>query len=190
VQGMAQNRGATSADGGGRMLTTDAMALTDGVVSLRKVSASDAEVLYHLRMDPLSRPMFRKTSVVPYELHQKVMREYLQSDSRDCWFVITVGLEMVGAVALYNFENEGRTSEWGRFVIAPEARKHGYGRRALRLLMQHARSVGVQTLHCEVLATNFAAAKLYRDLGFEQTGQREYAGRRFLELTATLNPRL
>ena len=170
------------------MVTAGETALTDGVVSLRKVSEGDAEVLYRMRMDPHSRSMFRNTSVVPYELHQNFVRDYLQSGSRDCWFVITAGPKTIGTVALYNFENEGRTSEWGRFVISPEARKLGYGKRALRLLMQHARSLGVRTLHCEALATNFVAAKLYRDLGFVQTGLREYAGRSFLELTATLDP--
>ena len=164
-------------------------ALTDGVVSLRKVSADDTEILYRLRMDPLSLPMFRNTGIVPFELHQKMVQDYLQSRSGDCWFIIEVGRKAVGAVALYNFENEGRISEWGRFVISPEARKRRYGKRALRLLMQHARSIGVRTLHCEVLATNFVAIRLYRDLGFVQTGQREYAGRSFLGFAAALNPR-
>jgi RimJ/RimL family protein N-acetyltransferase len=186
---MVRNRGATSPDRCGRVLTNSETALTDGVVSLRKVSADDTEILYRLRMDPLSLPMFRNTGVVPFKSHQKVVRDYLQSPSADCWFIIEAGRKTVGAVALYNFENEGRTSEWGRFVISPEARKLGYGKRALRLLMQHARSVGVRTLHCEVLATNFVAVRLYRDLGFVQTGQREYAGRSFLGFAAALNPR-
>src|SRR5579859_1040208 len=172
------------------METTGETALTDGVVTLRKVTEDDSEVLYRLRMDPLSRPMFRNTGVAPFQLHREVVSNHLQSHSGDCWFIIEAGRKTVGAVALYNFEDEGRTSEWGRFVISPEARQLGYGRRALRLLMQHARSVGVRTLHCEVLATNFVAVRLYRDLGFVQTGVREDAGRSFLEFAATLNPHL
>ena len=186
---MVRNRGATPPDRYGRVLTNSKTALTDGVISLREVSADDTEILYRLRMDPLSLPMFRNTGVVPFELHQKMVRDYLQSNSGDCWFIIEAERKAVGAVALYNFENEGRTSEWGRFVISPESRKRGYGKRALRLLMQHARSVGVRTLHCEVLATNSVAVRLYRDLGFVQTGQREYAGRSFLGFAAALNSR-
>jgi RimJ/RimL family protein N-acetyltransferase len=92
----------------------------------------------------------------------------------------------VGTIALYNFDNEGQTSEWGRFMISPKFRNLGYGKRALKILMNHTRSVGVRTLHCEVLKANVVAVQLYRDLGFASTGMREYAGRSFLRLSADL----
>lgn len=137
-------------------------------------------------MDPLSRPMFRDTEVTPFEAHQSMMKQYFNAGTRDCWFIIEAAQTPVGAVALYEFDERGRTCEWGRFVVAPEARGLGFGRRALRLLMAHAQKSGVRSLRCEVLSTNAVALNLYRDLGFVESAVREDGGRSFVELTTDL----
>jgi RimJ/RimL family protein N-acetyltransferase len=160
--------------------------LSDGVVSLREIAPGDAEFLYQVRMDPLSRPMFRNVELVPYESHERMVRKYFETRSGDRWFLIEAGGKAVGTISLYGFEDEGRRCEWGRFVIAPEWRKSGLGRRALRLLLDYARSVGVERAHCEVLAGNTAAQRLYQEAGFVQTGESDYHGRTFLELSCDL----
>lgn len=159
---------------------------TDGVVRLREVAPGDAADLYRWRMDPASRPMFRGTGVVPFETHRAFLDRYFQPDNRDRWFVIEAGGEAVGAIALYDFSADGSEAEWGRFVIAPEHRGRGWGRRSLALLMDYSRGIGVRRLCCEVLAGNAAADGLYRRLGFVETGSHEHDGRRFLELAASL----
>ncbi len=169
------------------MLTRDAQAISDGVVSLREISRSDAELLYAWRMDPGSRMMFRCTEVVPFDFHRSMIEQYLTTASPDRWFLAEADGRPVGTLSLYNFTERGRVCEWGRFVIAPEARCLGYGRRALKLLMSYARTSGVHRLKCEVLATNTVALHLYRDLGFTQTGRHEHDGRCFLAMMADLD---
>jgi RimJ/RimL family protein N-acetyltransferase len=161
----------------------------DGVVRLREVTLADSAPLYRWRMEPETRSRFRGTDVVPYASHEAFLARYFQPDNRDRWFIVEAAGEPVGAIALYDFSPDGAAAEWGRFVIAPEHRGRGWGRRALTLLMDHARAIGVRDLRCEVLAGNAAAEGLYRRLGFVETGSYEHDGRRFLELATVLPER-
>jgi len=168
------------------MLTREAQAISDGVVSLREISRSDAELLYEWRMDPSSRTMFRRTEVAPFDFHVSMVEQYLNSESPDRWFLVEADGKPAGTISLYNFTDAGRACEWGRFVIAPELRNLGRGRRALKLLMGYAQKTGIKQLKCDVLATNTVALNLYRDLGFTQTGLFEDGERVFLAMVADL----
>ena len=54
--------------------------------------------------------------------------------------------------------------------VAPKARRMGVGRRLLEELERRAREKGVVASCLEVDATNSAARKLYRSLGYAETG--------------------
>jgi RimJ/RimL family protein N-acetyltransferase len=125
---------------------------------------------------------------VPYIAHLGFLARYLRPECADRWFVIEVGGEPIGTIALYGFADGGAEAEWGRFVIAPESRGRGWGRRALTLLLDHARRLGVRRLRCEVLGGNAGAEALYRNLGFRDDGVDDTGGRRFLRLVAELGP--
>ena len=174
----APGLGGSLADGNGRRR------LGDGVVALREVTPADAEDLYRWRMEEGARPMFRHRELVPYAQHLAFVQRYFEPTNRDRWFVVEALGKAVGAVALYDFTADGSAAEWGRFVIAPEARGRGYGRRALRLLVEHARALGVRRLRCEVLAGN-PVERLYRELGFVEDGPGAAADR-FVTLVADL----
>lgn len=170
--------------------------VAEGEVRLREVTPGDAEALYRWRMEPATRGQFRGTAEVPYAAHQAYLARYFDPGNTDRWFVIEAGGEPVGAIALYGLaadggeadggEADGGEAEWGRFVLAPEHRGRGWGRRSLELLIAHARALGVRRLRCEVLAGNAVAAGLYRRLGFVETGSHEQEGRRFLQLALPL----
>ena len=151
-----------------------------------RVGFRDVDDLYVWRMDPDSRMSFRGSDPVPYATHLALVDRYFESANSDRWFVVEVGGEPVGTLALYDFSADGTEAEWGRFVIAPAHRRRGWGRRSLALLLRYAGAIGVRELCCEVLAGNAAAAGLYRRLGFTETGSYESAGRRFLRLRARL----
>jgi RimJ/RimL family protein N-acetyltransferase len=170
-------------EGGVRSLGTE---LTDGLVRLREIQPTDAELLYSLRMNPQSREMFRNTGVIPFETHAAMVERYLSGSSPGYWFVIEVARGPVGTISLYDFDDGRRGCEFGRFAISPDARNSGYGRRALRLVMKFAGSIGVRRLYCEVLSTNSAALNLYRDLGFVEMSTEDVAGRTFVKMVAEL----
>jgi RimJ/RimL family protein N-acetyltransferase len=156
------------------------------VIRLREVTRADAADLYRWRMDPQSRTQFQDTREVPYEAHLAYLDRYFHPANTDRWLIIEAGGEPVGAIALYDLSPDGSEAEWGRFVIAPEHRGKGWGRRSLELLIDHARETGVRRLRCEVLAGNAAAEELYRRLGFTETGSYEDGGRTFRQLALRL----
>lgn len=169
------------------MIRTGPREIADGEIRLREVALEDTAALYRWRMDPRARLMFLSTEIVPFPEHASYVRRYFQDDNTDHWFMVEAQDRPVGTIALYDRTPDGREAEWGRFVLAPAHRGRGWGRRALALLMEHARQAGVARLYCEVLAGN-SAERLYRGLGFVETGAREHRGRRFLQLVAELAP--
>lgn len=160
--------------------------LSDGAVRLREVTPSDSEDLYRWRMDPGSRGMFRQAGEVSFESHQAYLSRYFEESNTDRWFIIEAGGVAVGAVALYDISADGSEAEWGRLVVAPDRRRRGHGERAVRLLVRHAREIGIRRLRCEVRADNAAAAGMYRRIGFEESGFEEVEGRRFVTMRLAL----
>ncbi len=168
------------------MISAGPAEVSDGTVRLREVTRADAADLYRWRMDDSSRPMFRSTDTVPYEIHLAYIERYFDPANTDRWFVIEDNARPVGSIVLYAIDAEQRVARWGRLVIAPEARSRGLARRALTLLVRHAREIGLESLRCSVLEGNAHAEKLYREAGFRETGSDEAGGRRFVHLALDL----
>jgi len=161
---------------------------SDGTVRLREVTRADAGHLYRWRMDERARPMFRSTEPVAFDVHQAFMDRYFQPGNTDRWFVIEAEGTPVGTITLYNLSADGREAEWGRLVVDPAHQGRGHARRALGLVIGHARALGVRTLRCEVLEGNATASGLYRAAGFQPAGVEQAGGRRFLQLVLSLEP--
>ncbi len=168
------------------MIGFGAKEIGDRAIRLREVIPADSPLLYRWRMDDSSRPMFRSTQPVSPEAHQAFLARYFQPGNTDRWFVIEAEGRAVGAICLYGISADRGDAEWGRLVVAPEHRGCGFGKRALALLIEHARAIGVRRLRCEVLAGNTAAESIYRRLGFEETGRDEAEGRVFRHLVLML----
>lgn len=158
----------------------------DRDVKLREVTMDDAPELYRWRMHEASRPMFRSTAAVPYEVHLDFMSRYFDPANTDRWFVVEEYGAPAGSIVLYGIDEARGEAEWGRLVIAPEHRSRGLATRALGLLVRHAREIGLRRLRCEVLEGNAHADRLYRKAGFRETGVEEAGGRRFVQLALDL----
>ncbi len=159
----------------------------DASFRLREVRPADSGDLYLWRMDPESRLMFRSVEEVSRETHARFLARYFRPLNRDQWFVIEADGHAVGAIALYGLSSDGSEAEWGRLVVAPGSRGNGYGKRALALLVEHAREIGVRSLRCEVVAGNGAAEAIYDALGFRETGREEIEDRTFRYLVRELS---
>jgi RimJ/RimL family protein N-acetyltransferase len=160
----------------------------DRQMRLREVTMDDAKDLYRWRMDDASRGSFRSTEVVPYETHLAFLRRYFEAANTDRWFVIEEFGAPAGSIVLYGIDPARGEAEWGRLVIDPALRSRGLATRALELLVGHARDLGLRRLRCEVLEGNAHADRLYRKLGFRETGVEEIGGRRFVQLALELAP--
>ena len=84
-------------------------------------------------------------------------------------WMIGDGRDTVGYVVLtlgYSLEYRGRDAFVDELFIQPSQRRQGIGTRALRLVEQACRDLGVRALHLEVERVNVAAQALYRRHGF------------------------
>lgn len=95
---------------------------------------------------------------------------------------LLLGTEAYGVVLL---EEETAVAYGGLFwgveegqvlnlAVAPQARRKGYGRRIMEVLLAEASGRGCTQLSLEVRVSNTPAIALYRQLGFEAAGRRKH----------------
>ena len=79
------------------------------------------------------------------------------------YFVLTLG---------WSLEYGGRDAFVDELFVSPSHRGRGLGRRALEVIDEACRELGVRALHLEAEKDNLPAAGLYRQRGFEDHGRR------------------
>jgi len=79
------------------------------------------------------------------------------------YFVLTLG---------WSLEYGGRDAFVDELFVSPSHRGRGLGRRALEVIDEACRELGVHALHLEVEKNNVRAAELYRKRGFEDHDRR------------------
>ncbi|MCP4655082.1 MAG: GNAT family N-acetyltransferase [bacterium] len=158
----------------------------DGELTAREIRPDDAGLLYRLRMDPQTRPMFRHTEGVPFGDHERFLERYFAADNTDCWFVVEVSGQPVGSMALVGLDPQRGEGETGRLIVAPEHRGRGYARRAMQLLIRFAAEIGLSRLRGEVLEANVVQRRNLAGLGYRETGTFTSGDRRFVEVRLPL----
>lgn len=76
----------------------------------------------------------------------------------------------VGYVVLalgYSLEYLGRDAFIDEFFLAESHRSRGWGRKAMEFVEDYARSLGVRSIHLEVVQANDRALEVYGKLGFK-----------------------
>jgi RimJ/RimL family protein N-acetyltransferase len=154
--------------------------IAQGEFRMREITPEDSRALYQWRMGADARPMFLNTSVVPFEAHQAYLDRYFDPANTDRWFVIEHRGTPVGTLALYSLDAEKKEYEWGRLVVAPEARGHGAALAAFRLMMSYGRLIGIRSIRSEVLEANERVTAMHDELGFRRDEVTEHDGRRFI----------
>lgn len=81
----------------------------------------------------------------------------LDGDSPVGYIVLTLG---------YSLEFLGRDAFIDEFFLRESHRSRGWGRKTMEFVEKHARSLGVRSLHLEVVRANSHALEVYRKLGF------------------------
>jgi len=84
---------------------------------------------------------------------------------REAICMVELGGEHVGSLALTDEGNDEAAIRW--FVLSPEVRGRGLGRRLLGEMLAKAAEVGYARVRLETFSELEAAAHLYRDHGFE-----------------------
>ncbi len=86
------------------------------------------------------------------------------------WFrAISAGDELVGFAMVYRDPGAGEFYVW-RFMVDERHQGKGYGKRAMELLVEEARSDGASAVTLSVVPGDNSARDFYVRLGFEETG--------------------
>jgi diamine N-acetyltransferase len=100
------------------------------------------------------------------------------------WFrAIAAGDVLVGFAMVYRDPGAGIFYVW-RFMVDAQHQGHGYGRRAMELLLDEARADGASEVTLSVVPGEHSALDFYRRLGFVETGKIEHGE---LELRLSLS---
>ncbi len=169
------------------MIASGPREIGDTQFRLREITPADSPHLYRWRMDPSSRPMFRQTEEVSFAAHEAYLARYFSRENTDRWFVMEAQGRPVGAVALYGIAPGATEAEWGRLIVPPEERGHGFAYRGFLLLIEDARRIGLTSVFCEILQGNTVVERIHERLGFFVTGRTESGGRVFQVWTLLLS---
>ena len=120
-------------------------------------------------------PMMREFYAIDaYPFDEGAARTALEGLLRDpalgrVW-LIHDGAEAIGYVVLtfgYSLEFHGRDAFVDELFVRPSHRQRGVGTRAMRLVEEACRDLGIHALHLEVERANAVAQRLYRTFGFQ-----------------------
>ena len=94
-----------------------------------------------------------------------------QSTETDVAFAVVSDGTLVGTTSLWGIDAHNRSGHLG-VALAPEAIGQGYGSAACRVLLDYAfLDRGLHRVQLECLATNEAAIRTYRAVGFVEEGR-------------------
>lgn len=152
----------------------DIAPIDSGGCRLRLLRADDLEMTRSWRNDDAIRPWFRTTAEISAEQHASWFAEY-ESRADDYLFVIEHEGDPVGQAGLSRIDPATQTAELGRVLVgAARVRRRGVAKAAVAALLDVAAAeFGLQSVYLEVREANEPAIRLYRCLGFTETGRRD-----------------
>ena len=137
-------------------------------VTLREITAATVRAVTNLRVAPEQDGYVAGNAV-------SIAQAYF---ARDAWFRsvhaggMLIGFGMLRDGTLLPPEDAKPEVSLWRFMIAHQHQKHGYGRKALTLLVAHARSrPGVRSIETSYVAGPHGPKDFYVDFGFQHTGE-------------------
>ncbi len=137
-----------------------AMNTADTLVSLREITRDTVRPVCRLEVAPEQRRFVASTAVSIAEAHF----------SPEAWFrAIYSGEQPVGFVMLSVLPEKPEYAVW-RFLIGSEHQAKGYGSAAMRLVIDHVRSLGAAELLLSYVPGEGEPRAFYEKLGFEPTG--------------------
>jgi len=139
----------------------------DGFLEVSSIQQGDIERLRTLRNLDAIRFSFIDSRVISPEEQKMWFERYKEKDD-DFMFAIRLAQTTVGFFALYGYDRDRETVEFGRFMIDPKHQGKGSGRRAIALALLIAfGKLKVSEVTLEVFGENTTAVKLYDSAGFK-----------------------
>lgn len=143
--------------------------MTAGGMELRhQVEPGDLGMIVHLHGVIYAREHGLDTSFEPY-VARPLSDFVLAGPGAGRLWIAGEGRRMIGSIALATISGEEGQLRW--FLLAPEARGMGHGRRMLETAIEYGRDAGLARIFLWTLADLGPAIRLYRRFGFQDTEQ-------------------
>ena len=141
------------------------------MIDLRDLQDDDNERLFRWRREPeVDRWMAGLPPDDPV-VHRHWVEGFREDPLERRGWIITVGADPCGFLALTGLSSPHRRAEWGWFIGDPKARGRGAGRAAQALGLDRAfLDLGLEKVWSEVLAGNDIALKAQAGAGFRREG--------------------
>lgn len=149
-------------------------------IKLRAVEPSDLDILYKWENDPANWLVSNTTA--PFSRH--VLRKYLENAHLDIYEARQLRLmierlpaeglddDIIGIIDLFDFDPLYMRAGIGILIASEEDRNRGLATEALTILIDHAfRNLRLHQVYCYISEDNAASLKLFRKLGFRETGR-------------------
>lgn len=149
--------------------------LKGNTVYLRALEPSDLDFLYVLENDEELWEL--SNTLVPYSKY--VLKQYLENAHRDIYEIKQLRLvlcqnttrKVIGLVDLFDFDPTHRRVGVGIVVFFKEERGKGYAFEALRMVCDYLfKHLNMHQVYANIAEDNLVSQKLFRKLGFEETG--------------------
>jgi ribosomal-protein-alanine N-acetyltransferase len=105
----------------------------------------------------------------PTPWSERTFRNLMRRANARLWVAESHGGELLGYAVVWF---AGPEAELGDIAVRPAARRAGVGRALVGIVLEDAKSHGIQLVFLEVRETNSAARRLYEEAGFQTVGCR------------------
>ena len=146
-------------------------------IHLRALEPEDLEFIYKVEND--ERIWEVSATQTPYS--RFLIKQYLENAHQDIYEAKQLRLaicseneEVVGLIDLYDFNPTHRRSGVGILILDEVERGKGYGKEALRLLIQYGKThLHLHQLYASISEDNIISQQLFLKAGFKFVGQRK-----------------
>ncbi|MGX5846518.1 GNAT family N-acetyltransferase [Mesorhizobium sp. PL10] len=143
----------------------------DGTVVLRLVEERDLETILDWRNRDDARVWFKTSDKIDLAAHIAWYKSYLKKPN-DLFFLVEANGQPAGQCAIYDIDENTRSAEVGRFLVAPEMAGKGYiGRSCAEIVRFGTQFLNLSYLFLEVMEQNTKAIRLYTREGFIEEGR-------------------
>lgn len=153
--------------------------LKDNRAILRSVDFSDIDTLLlweNANNEPLYGIFKERYTRKNVELFVMLQMQYTIEQTEQMRLMIcTHEGERLGSIDLTDYD--GRKAFVSILIFEPSNRRKGFGKSALRMVVEYAKKIGLRSLYATILPDNLPSINLFEKVGFECDGAMLYRKR-------------
>ena len=150
------------------------VALNGKHIYLRALEPEDLDFIYTIENDE----SFWEISNTQTPYSRYLIKQYLEYAHKDIYEVKQLRLvicgfndEQIGMIDFFEFDFKNKRAGIGILIKDSENREKGYGREALKLLVNYGfKHLNLHQVYCNISEGNEASIKLFKSQGFEEIG--------------------